>query len=180
MKNPIQQHFGELDDQLKAHFQLGISELHGMSSALVCCGRQKFDSTDWVALVGIGIATQQGATVLEGIFELANKGLRADEGGLTLLLPGDDESVPVRTEALADWCNGFIQVWATLTPKSKSTTVTEAIEDIQAISEVETPGDNSESQRFALFELEEFVKVAVQLIYDDIDSNPSTSTPGIK
>jgi len=180
VKNPIQQHFGELDDQLKAHFQLGISELHGMSSALVCCGRQKFNSTDWVALVGIGIATQQGATVLEGIFELANKGLHADEGGLTLLLPGDDESVAVRTEALADWCNGFIQVWATVPPKATSTTVNEAVEDIRAISEVETPADNSESHRFALFQLEEFVKVAVQLIYDDIETNTSTPNPGIQ
>ena len=79
-------------------------------------------------------------------------------------------SLPERTYALGDWCRGFtlgIGWDNTTTVTSFGKDTTEALSDIAHIALAEPGPDPPETEERALVELEEYLRVSVQLIYEE-------------
>lgn len=129
--------------------------------------------SDFPALLGVS-AQAGGAerSVLEIADELLEQSSRTLDAGMqfTLLLPGDDESIAERTGALADWARGFALALLRgdeLTLESLEGDSAEVVRDLLKISDAR-PGEDSEEDERALVELEEYMRVGVQLVFEEL------------
>ena len=90
----------------------------------------------------------------------------------TLFLPDDSDPLPTRSTALADWCRGYVMglVEAGLTDFDKlPEDAAEVVRDLVAISELELSEDDDGSDE-DLMQIEEFIRVGVQLVYENLNS----------
>lgn len=94
------------------------------------------------------------------------------EFGFTPLLPDESEGIARQTEALADWCRGFVYGLAEAgvrdldhLPKD----VREFLEDMLSLAGAESDATaTEEDEARALAELIEYVRVGVQLVYESL------------
>ena len=93
----------------------------------------------------------------------------------TLLLPGDEDSAVQRTEAMAQWCEGFLhglvseQHSEDLKKRLSAEPLADIIKDILQITRAiagEEQGNEDDESAFA--ELVEYLRVAVQLTYEEL------------
>lgn len=92
---------------------------------------------------------------------------REDEAGLTLLLP--DDGLAARVEALAGWCEGFLAGFGESSAKQKlPDAVNEALEDLVAISQMETPEHDGEEEQGFLSQIEEHCRMLAISIFTDM------------
>ena len=94
---------------------------------------------------------------------------------MTLLLPQNIVVDTARLTALRDWCQGFLYgfglggeaVARTLSEQSQ-----EWLRDIAEITRLDTNDvDNSSENQSALIEIEEYLRVGVMLIRDDVSTS---------
>jgi uncharacterized protein YgfB (UPF0149 family) len=92
---------------------------------------------------------------------------------LVLLLPDDEESVGVRTEALAAWCAGFMRGLGEMAGRFDvnvmgNEATREILQDFSEIARAGVEPDDSEPEAEAAYmELVEFVRVSVQLVFEE-------------
>jgi uncharacterized protein YgfB (UPF0149 family) len=118
---------------------------------------------------------RERAGKLEALAANSLLALEAGDMGFQLLLPGDDESLQTRTAALADWCHGFMQGLviaggADQGPQAdalESEVVVEILGDLNEITRAGAGEQTDNETEAALEELVEYVRVSVQLIYDE-------------
>ena len=148
----------------QADAALGASEAHGVVVGLICAGRVDDDT----AIAALG-ANETDPDLRDGL-ETARRRI-ADglaEGGLGLepLLPDDERPAVQRSRALIEWCRGFVAGFYFHDRDTKTSDhpeiVAEALNDIGELAEAS--GTVGESD---LSELVEYLRVAVQLIYDE-------------
>ena len=103
------------------------------------------------------------------LFQVSREALKGENFSLALLIPNAASySTAERTTGVAEWCRGFLlglgglKEFATL-----PNIVREALEDLLDIAEVVAEDGEDEQQEKAFVELEEYVRVCVQLIYDE-------------
>jgi uncharacterized protein len=97
------------------------------------------------------------------------------------LLPDDDEALPQRVQALASWCHGFLTGLGLGGLKlgddepGNSEELAEIVRDFVEISradfEPESESDAA-SAEFAFADLAEFVRVGVQIVFEEIGRRP--------
>jgi uncharacterized protein YgfB (UPF0149 family) len=91
---------------------------------------------------------------------------------LTLLLPQGIEVDAQRLGAVRDWCQGFLfglGLGGAGLERRLSTQATELLRDIAEIARMDTAeADNSPENQSALIEIEEFLRVGVMLIRDEL------------
>ena len=100
--------------------------------------------------------------------------------GFELLLPDDDEPISERVDGIATWCKGFLlgllynnAFSVDQLPESGS----EIVRDFMEIAEAGAGNDDEQDEDWALAELEEYVKVSSQLVFEFIYSERSADTP---
>jgi len=103
--------------------------------------------------------------------------LKLDAGDMrfALLLPGDDELLQLRTAALADWCHGFMHGLVSAGGADQGAPAdvldfsdgSEILDDFSEITKAGASSDEGEESEWAYVELVEYVRVSVQLIYDE-------------
>lgn len=100
---------------------------------------------------------------------------------LSLLLPGDIVVDAARLVAVRDWCQGFLfgfglageRVNSGLSPEARG-----LLHDISEISRLETDDvENSEENQSALIEIEEFLRVGVMLLRDEVNNRQGPDEP---
>jgi uncharacterized protein YgfB (UPF0149 family) len=104
--------------------------------------------------------------------------LEAGDMRFELLLPDDEASIQVRTAALADWCHGFMHGLVSAGGADQgapadaldSGDASEILDDFSEITKAGASADEGEESENAYFELVEYVRVSVQLIYDETAS----------
>lgn len=139
----------------------------------LCRGLRLGRAADFPALLGVsGQAGGAVRNVLDVVDELMTHSHRALDAGaeFALLLPGDDAPIDDRTGALADWARGFAVALLRgneLTPEGLDGDSTEVVQDLVKISEARPGGDSEEDER-ALTELEEYMRVGVQLVFEEL------------
>ncbi|UCB55929.1 MAG: YecA family protein [Thiotrichales bacterium] len=181
----------ELDEQLyRVDATMGAADAHGALCGMICA-RGTIELSEWVDHV-IG-EQQQGSDALHdavhSLSELHQWTLEAMNdatGGFKLLLLDDEEPLPDRVEALAAWCQGFIYGLAAGGIRQGSELpedTTELLNDMIEISRAGHDVDDSDMEEadaqedeLAYIEVEEYVRMGVMLMYEELQPLQSTQT----
>lgn len=181
----IEQHSQSTCAQFEAALSLaGIdisgSELHGLIHGAICNQVGSGRECDVCALAFAGADASAVSDTLRDqvarLFADAARPLTTGSGEIELLLPADDDDVVRKTAALADWCRGFVLGLLhnkVLTIEQLPADAAEITRDLLAIAEAETSGNDPTADGWALAEIEEYVRVGVQVIYEELAKGPS-------
>ena len=160
--------------------ELSVAEFHGALTGLVCAGHSDESIDQWRDLL---VPQSQTQPLLDAICDLMTLTQRSLESPDFSFLPifCSATSLPERTYALGDWCRGFtlgIGWDNTTTVTSFGENATEALFDITHIALAEPGTDPPETEERALVELEEYLRISVQLIYEESRSSqlPNSAT----
>ena len=125
-------------------------------------------------------------TLLDGMLQITWQQLGGRQSDFDLMLPGDDEDAGLRTQAIADWCEGFLhglvadQQNAPIRERLAQEPLSDLIRDMLEITRA-TVGDedDDEDNERAYVELVEYIRVAAQLAYEELaDLRDAPAAPG--
>ena len=176
--------FDKLDGLRKsASIDMSLPETHGGICSQICFQSDSFeefiplDKSDDGATVSVQIATYRKA--LQRIIETDSNRLHAGDLSFELFIPGESSSIQERAEALSIWCQGFMDGVSFLLTEHdlkidqvENNESFEIIEDFTQISKLDSHSTSEEvDDELALMELIEFVRLSVQMIYDEFRSD---------
>ncbi|HFD92540.1 MAG TPA: hypothetical protein ENJ22_04565 [Gammaproteobacteria bacterium] len=184
--------FMEFSEVNSAFKKLGIAseiaECHGLLCGL-WCAMGGVSLTAWERLMRNELPDEQGAVaqgggvtegaspeekVMQRVFDETVAQLENPAFGLRLLLPDDEQPLAVRTEALADWCKGFLFGLAVGGVKDQHQTppsVQEVIKDFTEITRAyHEDEEDSELDEVAFMEVMEYVRVGAMLVYEELQA----------
>jgi uncharacterized protein YgfB (UPF0149 family) len=166
---------------------IALAELHGGVCGALCAGgpaaarRWLMDSLDDLQAGAVPAAV---ADDLEDLILASSKMLEDVELRFEPLLPSDDAPLAEQVEALATWCQGFLSGVGSTAPGSvrgsgHGDALAEILRDFAEIgraglSEEEEAGEGQPD--FALAEIREFVRVSVQLAFEELGPVRSAAT----
>jgi uncharacterized protein len=156
------------------------AEAHGTLAGCLCAAiGYRFD--DWLAeILPEGQAHPLAREILREVYTNTAGALEGAEMEFEPLLPADEQSIDARTEALAQWCQGFLYGLGTSVVQDEAGLpgdIGEIVRDLTEITHVAVDSQQSpESNESAYAELVEFVRVGVQLVFDEL--GPLRDQPG--
>jgi uncharacterized protein YgfB (UPF0149 family) len=148
------------------------AEAHGTLAGCLCAAvGYRFE--DWLLeILPEGRAQPQAAETLRIMYRETEGALRGSEMDFDLLLPEDEASLDSRAGALAQWCQGFLYGLggsAIQDTNALPGDVGEIVRDLSEITHVGVDDRQSvESNENAYAELVEFVRVGVQLVFEEL------------
>jgi uncharacterized protein len=157
------------------------AEAHGTLSGCLCAAAgYRFE--DWLReILPEGRAAPAAAGALQELYASTAAALLQPDMEFDLLLPADDERLNERTEALAQWCQGFLYgLGAGAIPDASELggDVGEIVRDLLEISHAGAgPEQDEEANESAYAELVEFVRVGVQLLFEELASARGVGRP---
>ncbi|MBP49566.1 MAG: hypothetical protein CL396_05690 [Acidiferrobacteraceae bacterium] len=150
------------------------AELHGTLTGLICAGWLETELDSCQALLGQDtIENAIENDLLTGLMGLIRQTLDAGNLEFRLLLPGDDEPLETRAQALADWCQGCViglHHGDRFKTAGLGDEIAQFLSDLEQIGIVEVGSDSPEEQERALFELEEYTRLGVQMVFEEYPS----------
>lgn len=170
----------ELDAALKrcgANWDAG--QAHGLlCSSLVILGSSA--GTGWLDQILEGsdpdnALRRECETMLDTLYAYTHRQLAERQSEFEPLLPDDSDSTAIRAEAIARWCEGFLHGLVSASPDENlkerlaSEPLNDIIKDMLQITRA-TVDDNTdaETNESAYSELVEYLRVAVQLTYEEL------------
>lgn len=181
----------ELEELLyRIDASMGAAEAHGALCGMLCA-RGTVELSEWVDHV-VG-EQEQGSDLLHDVVHKLSELHQATldmisdaSGDFKLLLPDDDDSLPERVEAIAAWCQGFIYGLAaggiqqeSELPEDTEELLKDMVEISRAGHDVDDGGDeaaNEDEDEVALMEIEEYVRMGVLLIYEELQPLQTAQT----
>jgi uncharacterized protein YgfB (UPF0149 family) len=168
-----------LFDAARAH--TGPAEAHG-SLAGALCATLGYTASDWVAEVLPEGAVERGTDLaLQGVYRQTLQALLGHDAAFALLVPDDEQTLESRTQALCQWCNGFLYGLAgngAADPEQLPGDAGEIVRDFVQISRAGVDAtDGDEANEAAYSELVEFVRVGVQLIFAELSARRRPAKP---
>lgn len=173
------------------------SECHGILCAMASCqpalegeawARQMLTGEIEAVLEGSDVPTGGGVDAsdnetLKALFEDSVKQLGDPEFGFQLLLPDDETSLELRTEALANWCAGYLYGLSLGGIKEFggfSEPVQEFAQDLVEIARLSHEDeDDNEAGETAFFDISEYVRMGVLMLRDELlNMDDQTDPPG--
>ena len=169
---------------------MGAADAHGALCGMLCA-RGAIELSEWVDHV-IGEQEQGNELLHDVVHKLSElhqstlEMMNNATGDFKLLLMDDDDPLPERVETLAAWCQGFIYGLAVGGIKESSELpedTAELLKDMIEISRaghdvddtgVEESDENDDEE--AYMEIEEYVRMGVLLIYEELQPLQSTQT----
>jgi uncharacterized protein YgfB (UPF0149 family) len=159
------------------HSHQQLAEVHGMLVGLLVAGG--YDQQTWLSeIVGTettehdSVLSEELVTLLSDLQLVTVTQLGDPELAFQLYLPDDACSLRERTEALAQWCQGFTYgVGLSDLPAGWTTqsTTQEFLEDVGAIANAVST-QSGEQEEAAFVELIEYVRVGVMLLRTDLEA----------
>lgn len=154
----------------QSHALADAAEAHGTLAGALCSA-SAYQLDDWLGeILPDGRAQPEAAAWLRELFDSTSSALGDAQMGFTPLLPADDDALLDRTEALGEWCRGFLYGLGSGQVRDLASLggdTDEIIRDFTAITQVGVdPQDSDENNEEAYAELVEFVRVGVQLLFD--------------
>lgn len=157
----------------EAHSLAEAAEAHGTLAGSLCAARA-YRFEDWLGdILPEGEAGPEATQALRDLFERTAGALGTDDMAFAPLLPQDEEPLVERASALGQWCQGFLYGLGA-SPIGDAAglpgDVGEIVRDLTEITHVGVDDDESlESNEGAYTELVEFVRVGVQLVFDELE-----------
>jgi uncharacterized protein YgfB (UPF0149 family) len=149
------------------------AEAHGTLAGALCAS-SPYNLDDWLAeILADGRAAADDTASLRQVFEATFGALGDEAMSFQPLLPADDQPIQTRTGALGEWCHGFLYGLGTAHLQNMATLqseVGEILKDFTEITHVDVdPDDGEESNEAAYAELLEFVRVGVQILFEQLE-----------
>lgn len=148
------------------------AEAHGtLAGALCAAGSYGLD--DWLGeILPDSRADQMTRECCRAYFDATARALGGIDMSFEVLLPGDEQPIAERASALGQWCQGFLYGLGT-SPIEDVTRlpgdVGELVRDLSEITRIGVDGSESaETNERAYSELVEFVRVGVQLLFEEL------------
>lgn len=173
----IQANYAEIQRVLADERSLtDAAEAHGTLAGCLCAAAH-YRFEDWLLdILPDGRAQPSAAVALQALYASTLGSLTGLEMGFEPLLPEDGDPIVERTGALATWCQGFLYglgsgAGATQDVADLPGDVGQVVTDLIAISGAEVdPMQSEESNEEAYTELVEFVRVGVQVVFEELAS----------
>ena len=156
--------------------ELPAAEAHGCLCGALCAA-DDYSPNQWLIEIApdpaSGIPLDAPDSPLRVLFDSTVRDLRSDSLEFTPLLPDDEVGLVYRTEALAQWAQGFLYGLAAGEIGRRPdlpASVSEILGDFAEIGRatLSTAEGIDEADEEAFAELYEFVRVGVQLVYDEL------------
>ena len=148
------------------------SQLHGLICGFMCAG-SRWRSQDWYSILDEWfLSAALPADLHQSLSPLAAQSLSQLEDhnlGFSLLMPADNQSLAVRTQAISVWCRGFLEGFGLsgrYQQQDLSADVAEFLHDLSEISQVNDQVDGQDSEA-DFCEVEEYVRVGAILIFTE-------------
>jgi uncharacterized protein len=156
----------------REHSLADAAEAHGTLAGCLCA-TAGYRLEDWLReILPEGRAGAEAAAALEGLFTATAAALTQPDMEFELLLPGDEQPIEVRTAALAQWCQGYLYGLGAGAITDATVLPGDAGEIVRDLSEISRAGvdatQEEESNEAAYAELVEFVRVGVQLLFEEL------------
>lgn len=159
---------------VSAGHSLSPAGLHGFLVGRSCAGAG-FDPDPWLqdaTELLDGELRDDIRQALTGLQEMLGHELCGDSVTLSLLLPGDQDSLAERTVALGVWCQGFLDGFGgTVHDAALSGDALEVLQDLSAIAQVQGALAESEDGESDYMEVMEYVRVAPLLLFGECAGN---------
>lgn len=170
-------YYGELQAALGAAPSGSLAaEAHGTLCGLLCAGAEDVPEA-WLHNTLADVESYSfgspgdARSLLEAAHEATVGRLEGDQMGFELLLPDDDVALEDRAAALAAWCNAFLYGLAMRGLRPMEELPDELREILADFSEIGRAGvaeeEAEEVGESAYAELVEYVRVGVQIVYDE-------------
>jgi yecA family protein len=168
---------GELEDILQAAgAECGAAESHGLVCGMICAAGSAAKRGWLEHLLGEGNSLSAAARAAADMLAMLYAGtlLKLNDGDLDLmlLLPDDESPLALRSQALGQWCQGFLYGLAlggVRDDSSKPGNVSEIMHDFFEISNTRYDYETSEeSEEAAYFEIVEYVRMSVLLCHEEL------------
>jgi uncharacterized protein YgfB (UPF0149 family) len=152
------------------------AEAHGtLAGALCATSTYRFE--DWLQeLLPDGRTQSESGGALHGLYFVTSETLAGADMTFELLLPADAQPLEERAAALSQWCTGFLYGLGSGSIQDLSKLpgeVGEVVKDFDEITRVGVDAgdseDSDESNEAAYAELVEFVRVGVQLVFEELE-----------
>jgi len=176
--------YNSLSDALvKAEAELVASESHGVLCGMTCAAG-KVELSAWLDEVFEDLdlnnmLVKEASQLLVGLFNDVQAQLNDSGADFQLLLPDDEDSLGVRTEALAAWCQGFTYGLASGGLKKDRSLPDDTAELINDMVEIARAGhdvdDETDADEESYMQLNEYVRMGVLLINEELQ--PSHAPP---
>jgi uncharacterized protein YgfB (UPF0149 family) len=148
------------------------AEAHGCLCGALCL-RPDYSLAEWLDEILFEPADEKASNEpFATLFEESAGVLARPDMEFEPLLPDDDAVLAERVTALAAWCQGFLYGFGasgTAAQAKLPGTVTEVLGDLAQISHAGAVGsEDAEAEEEAYAELVEFVRAAVQIVYEEL------------
>ena len=179
MHHPDFPHIQQLLTQ--EHALAEASEAHGTLAGCLC-GAAGYKFEDWLReILPEGHAQPAASETLRDVYTATLDALEQQDMGFEPLLPSDAQPIEARTTALAEWCQGFLYgLGAGNIPDASRLPgeVGEVVRDFAEITRAGVDGaETGESNESAYAELVEFVRVGVQLLFEELSTARRAPAP---
>ncbi len=180
----------ELDDLLyRIDATLGAASAHGALCGMICA-RGAVELSEWVDHV-IGEQGEGSDLLHDVVHKLSElhqwtmETMNDASGNFRMLLLDDDDPLSERVEVLASWCDGFMYGFGAGVTESSDLPdeIEELLRDMSEISRAGhdaddegTEEENAEDDEVAYMEVEEYVRMGVMYIYEELQPLQSTQT----
>ena len=182
--NPSLPDYDQVNDALQILSpELDAAELHGQLCGLLCTHVQ-LQLADWLKLAlpdqDVTMLSDTSQALFQAVLEESQTGLAAQDFSFHLLLPDDTAGLAGRVEALGNWCQGFllgISHAGISDIRSLPGELPEIVKDFLNISQAESfELADEEQDEAAYLELVEYVRVGVQLFYEELRGQQDVET----
>jgi hypothetical protein len=172
-----------------AELPITAAEVHGIVTGALCAG---IPASEWRTLIlGRAPASEAVATLLATVYAQTVAQLDSEELDFAPLLPDADESLTQQAEGLSEWCRGFLLGFGSGRRSTASIPggvgfgvgrrplpqlsdeAREVLDDMQQLAELDPETEEDEEAARALAELAEYLRVGVQLIYEETHPTPT-------
>ena len=158
--------------------ELSAAEAHGMATGLLCINEHA-EIDVWISEIKANSPTtvENDESILVRLFNETQKLLINDEFEFDLFLPDDDQELSLQTEALKNWCRGFLYSMGSVnTTTSFSKDAIEILRDIAEFTKLDTEVAGEEDEE-AFMEITEYLRSAVLLLKAELMHNSEAINP---
>jgi uncharacterized protein YgfB (UPF0149 family) len=137
------------------------------------CALSGYLFEDWLSeILPEGAVPAAVEAALQALYRQTIGTLQGAEMQFEMLMPDDTEALEERTRALGLWCNGFLYGLGSNGAGDARELPPDAAEIVHDLGEISRAGvdlqDSTEANEGAFAELVEFVRVGVQLIFEEL------------
>jgi hypothetical protein len=172
--------YSDLDDALRrCGASWNAAQAHGLLCSRLCLSGRDAIGT-WIAAVQDGgdrnsAACVECAAMMAAVSTNTLRDLAQRQSQFMPLLPDDSFATTLRTEALGNWCEGFLHGLVSgehstdVRARMAAEPLSDIIRDLLEITRAAVDeNDDRESNEEAYVELVEYIRVAAQLAYEEL------------